>query len=94
MGLDWKELYEAAKSVQNERDISDYVSAGGVAAAIMTESGKFIQESVWIQAVHWEFAPRGMQFFICWLAVNTKSGKCLPLWEMAEQSLPAALAGN
>ena len=36
----WTRLYEAAKSVQNERKISDYVDAGGVAAAIMSTSGK------------------------------------------------------
>ncbi len=36
----WNELYEAAKQVQNERKISDYVEAGGVAAAILSSSGK------------------------------------------------------
>ena len=36
----WKEMYQAAKAVQNERKISDYVDAGGVAAAILSSSGK------------------------------------------------------
>lgn len=36
----WTRLYEAAKSVQNGRKISDYVDAGGVAAAIMSSSGR------------------------------------------------------
>lgn len=36
----WNELYEAAKRVQNERKISDYIDAGGVAAAILSSSGK------------------------------------------------------
>ena len=36
----WMEMYEAAKAVQNERKISNYVEAGGVAAAIYSESGK------------------------------------------------------
>lgn len=36
----WKEMYEAAKSVQNDRKISSYVDAGGVAAAVLSESGK------------------------------------------------------
>lgn len=36
----WKEMYQAAKSVQNERKISDYIDAGGVAAAILSSSGK------------------------------------------------------
>ena len=40
MEVTWKDLYEAAKSVQNARDISAYVSAGGVAAAILSESEK------------------------------------------------------
>lgn len=36
----WKSLYDAAKAVQNQRKISDYVEAGGVAAAIQSESGR------------------------------------------------------
>ena len=35
----WKEMYEAAKAVQNPRRVSDYVDAGGVAAAVLAESG-------------------------------------------------------
>ena len=36
----WQEMYAAAKAVQNERKISDYLLAGGVAAAILSASGK------------------------------------------------------
>ncbi len=36
----WLDMYKAAKAVQNERKISNYVEAGGVAAAIYSESGK------------------------------------------------------
>ncbi len=36
----WKEMYEAAAKVQNDRKISGYVEAGGVAAAILSSSGK------------------------------------------------------
>ena len=36
----WKEMFQAAKAVQNGRKISDYVEAGGVAAAILSSSGK------------------------------------------------------
>ena len=36
----WKELYEAAKTVQNPRDISERVYVGGVAAAIESSSGR------------------------------------------------------
>lgn len=36
----WKALYDAAKSVQNGRKISAYVEAGGVAAAILSSSGR------------------------------------------------------
>lgn len=36
----WKEMYKAAKTVQNERKISDYIDAGGVAAAVLSSSGK------------------------------------------------------
>ena len=35
----WDELYRAAKAVQKARKISDYVEAGGVAAAILSASG-------------------------------------------------------
>lgn len=36
----WKELYNAAKAVQKERRISEYVTGGEVAAAILSRSGK------------------------------------------------------
>ena len=36
----WNKLYEAAKAVQKEVKISDYVTAGEVSAAIESESGK------------------------------------------------------
>ncbi len=36
----WKEMFEAAKAVQNDRKISGYVDAGGVAAAVLSLSGK------------------------------------------------------
>ena len=36
----WKKLYEAAKAVQNPREISERIYAGGVAAAIESVSGK------------------------------------------------------
>ena len=36
----WNEMYTAAKAVQDGRKISEYVEAGGVAAAIESESGK------------------------------------------------------
>ena len=35
-----EKMYEAATAVQNGRKISDYIDAGGVAAAILSESGK------------------------------------------------------
>lgn len=40
MSRTWEELYDAAKAVQHERDISEMISAGGVAAAIESASGK------------------------------------------------------
>ncbi len=33
-------MYKAAKAVQNEREISQYISAGSVSAAILSSSGK------------------------------------------------------
>ena len=40
MDLIWKTMYQAAKEAQNPRRISDYVTAGEVAAAILSTSGK------------------------------------------------------
>lgn len=36
----WIKMYNAAKSVQNERKISEYVTCGEVSAAILSRSGK------------------------------------------------------
>lgn len=36
----WEKLYNAAKAVHNDRTISNYVEAGGVAAAILSASGR------------------------------------------------------
>jgi cytidine deaminase len=36
----WKEMFQAARAVQNGRRLSDYVDAGGVAAAVLSSSGK------------------------------------------------------
>ena len=35
----WKELYAAAKSVQQFRTVSPFIEAGGVAAAVLTAAG-------------------------------------------------------
>ena len=35
----WNKLYSAARKVQNDRIISPFIEAGGVAAAIMTKAG-------------------------------------------------------
>lgn len=36
----WIKMYAAARAVQNSRVISRYIEAGGVAAAILSESGR------------------------------------------------------
>jgi cytidine deaminase len=36
----WKEMYNCAKAVLNERRISDYVTCGEVAAAVLSSSGR------------------------------------------------------
>ena len=35
----WKMLYERAKAVQCHRELSPFMEAGGVAAAILTDQG-------------------------------------------------------
>ena len=37
---DWDRMFATAKAVQNERKVSEYVDAGGVAAAILSASGR------------------------------------------------------
>ena len=39
MDMTWDELYRAARKVQNGREISPFIEAGGVAAAILTRKG-------------------------------------------------------
>lgn len=36
----WNEMYEKAKAVLNPREVSSIIEAGGVAAAVESESGK------------------------------------------------------
>lgn len=40
MDKTWTQMYEAAKAVIGEKVISDYVSAGGVSAAVLSKTGK------------------------------------------------------
>ena len=40
MQVTGENLYEAAKKVQNERKVSAYIEAGGVAAAVLSSSGR------------------------------------------------------
>ena len=40
MDRQWEAMYCAAKSVQGVRQVSPYVQAGGVAAAVLSEGGK------------------------------------------------------
>ncbi len=40
MDATWQKMFDAAKAVQNGRKISDYIEAGGVAAAVLADSGK------------------------------------------------------
>ncbi len=39
MNYTWKELYDIAKARLNPREISPFIEAGGVAAAILTDKG-------------------------------------------------------
>ena len=36
----WTKMYQAEKAVQNDRKVSEYIEAGGVAAAVLSGSGK------------------------------------------------------
>ena len=39
MDREWKQLYDAAKSKLNPRQISPLIEAGGVASAVLTDRG-------------------------------------------------------
>ncbi|MCR4696655.1 MAG: cytidine deaminase [Lachnospiraceae bacterium] len=39
MDKTWQDMYDAAKAVLNEKVISDFVTAGGVSAAVLSKSG-------------------------------------------------------
>lgn len=36
----WLKMYEAARKVQNDREVSPFIQAGGVAAAVLAKSGR------------------------------------------------------
>lgn len=40
MDIKWKKMYEAAKAVQNGREVSERIYAGGVVAAVESASGR------------------------------------------------------
>lgn len=40
MDIKWKKMYEAARAVQNGREVSERIYAGGVAAAVESASGR------------------------------------------------------
>lgn len=40
MDTKWEKMYEAAKAVQNGREVSERIYAGGVAAAVESASGR------------------------------------------------------
>ena len=63
----WKTMYDAATAVQKNRIISDYVEAGGVAAAILSESGRIFN------VCHLLFAFSGI--YTPWLCPK-RIGRC------------------
>ena len=60
----WEKMYEEAKKVLKERQISKYVLAGSVSAAILSGSGKSTQAFVSILVPHWEFVQNETQSLI------------------------------
>ncbi|MCR4650010.1 MAG: hypothetical protein K5776_13140 [Lachnospiraceae bacterium] len=41
MDKTWQDMYDAAKAMLNEKLISEFVTAGGVSAAVLSKSGKY-----------------------------------------------------
>ena len=60
----WKEMFQAAKAVQNGRQISDYVDTGGLLLQYYHHQKKYTWVFVWIPALHWEYVLKEMRFLI------------------------------
>ncbi|ENY8807427.1 hypothetical protein ACF13H_002629 [Clostridioides difficile] len=58
--MKWKELYNNARGKLNPRTISPFIDAGGVAAAILTDSGNVYTGVCIDTACNWECVQKEM----------------------------------
>ena len=90
----WIEMYQAAKAVQNGRELSDDVSAGGVSAAVLSASGKiYVGVCVDTCSALGICAERNALFHMITNG-EQEIKKCLPLCQMENSVLHAVLVGN
>ena len=61
----WEDLYGEAKKVLKPRKVSEWVEAGGVAAAIEAASGRITQGFVWTARVRSASARNATRSFRC-----------------------------
>ena len=84
----WNELYLAARKVQNERTISPFIDAGGVAAAVLTKQGNVYSYACPIsdtRQLQVELcSENGVWTVLRWQAVSTvnwQADESMDLWD-------------
>lgn len=90
----WKDLYQVAMQVLHPREVSPWVEAGGVAAAIEADSGRIYTGICVDSAARWVSAPSAMPFFRCSPKGRAASGGWLPSGGEARPCRPAEPAGS
>lgn len=90
--MEWKELYDAAKAVQNDRDISKLISAGGVAAAVESASGKIYTGVCVDTACTLGICAERNAIFN--MITNGEDKECSHSWAMEKQERLAVHAGS
>ena len=62
----WEKMYEEAQKLYNPHEVSGFVYANHVVAAVEAEDGKYLQDSVWREPVVFSiFAQNGRPSSIC-----------------------------
>ena len=62
----WEKMYEEAQKLYNPHEVSDFVYANHVVAAVEAEDGQYLQVSVWREPVVFSIsAQNGQLSSIC-----------------------------
>lgn len=80
----WQKMYQKAKAVQGFREISSHMEAGGVAAAVLSDSGRNYTGVCVDTASTLEYALNAMHFLIWLLMVSQISHAYWQLCQMVK----------